>query len=165
MQITGLEVSSTMPQREEALGFFPLGRLRCCLPSRGPLHPPPPRGRLTASFNLCSRCLQDAARTRLREARLPGSLIPGCVTLKLTCAVQGGQGPRRDTHRPPRYSHGLAGTSSPRQRLSSRPPAASDQRNVDVGASHTETMMRCLLKRGQGQPRCRGNTRPVRELM
>lgn len=108
MQITGLEASSTMPQREEALGFFPLGHLRCCLPSRGPLHPPPPRGRLTlpsiaqmASFNLCSQCLQDAARTRLGEARLPGSLIPGCVMLKLTRAVQGGQGPWRDTQASP----------------------------------------------------------------
>lgn len=79
MQITGLEASSTMPQREEALGFFPLGHLRCCRPSRGPLHPPPPRGRLTASFNCTDGFLQSVLTvpSRCSQDEAQGGSAPG----------------------------------------------------------------------------------------
>lgn len=50
-----------------------------------------------ARGHLHTSCFQDAARTRLREARPPGSLMLGCLTLGIARAIQGEWGPWRDT--------------------------------------------------------------------
>ena len=51
------------------------------------------------SFNLCSQCLQDAARTRLREARPLGSLMLGCLMLGIARTIQGERGLWREQPR------------------------------------------------------------------
>ena len=104
----GLEASSTKSPSSSLWGItMAAGQ------ARGHVRPSSPwKAHCFLSFNLSSQCLQDAARTRLREARPPGSLILGCLTLGIARTIQGERRTWRDMYRSLLYSHGLDGSLS-----------------------------------------------------